>query len=498
MQHKIFTGSVARQIDRLAIDSFGYTGLSLMKKAGESAFSHIRSRVQTGQPKGLRMLVLCGGGNNGGDGYVVARCALLAGWRVTLIAYAAPSSRDAQAVAAEFSAAGGVAETPADADTFDACEVVVDALLGVGISGAPRGLYATAIEAANRLPAFKVAIDVPSGIDADSGFAHHPNFRADLTVTYIALKLGVLTGPATNSVGELVLEDLELDRQVTDQVAECANLLGKPTLPRRQSDSHKGKYGHVIITGGDNGMFGAVLLAGKAALRCGCGKVHILSTDAHLDKPSLYSPELMSAVFENRPSELMQNAQAIVVGPGLGTNSWGREVFEHVVKTSTAPLVIDADALTLLAESGYTAVGNKWVLTPHPGEAARLLKCSVADIQSNRLDAVRQIANQYHCLCVLKGAGTLIADSHSEVSLCNLGNAGMATAGMGDVLSGMIAAFIGQGMALRPATETAVWLHSYSADAWVKKHAAASLIASDILDHLPTAMAMLAYDQACG
>lgn len=256
-----------------------------------------------------------------------------------------------------------------------------------------------------------------------------------------------------------------------------------PVIRKRCDDSHKGDYGRVVIAGGDNGMLGAVLLAGRAALRCGSGRVHILSTDQHLDQPALQTPELMSAVFEAHNTKLMLAANAIAIGPGLGLTHWGEALFEEVTLVGK-PLVIDADALTFLAKSPIRSDNADWIVTPHPGEAARLLDCDSRDIQADRLTAARQIARDRNVLCVLKGARTLVADPAGTVAVCDLGNPGMATAGMGDVLTGMIASFIGQGLSLRSAAETAVWLHAYSADMIVRNLSHNALLASDVVEQL--------------
>jgi hydroxyethylthiazole kinase-like uncharacterized protein yjeF len=237
-------------------------------------------------------------------------------------------------------------------------------------------------------------------------------------------------------------------------------------------------------------MFGATLLAGRAALRCGSGKVYILSTVAHLDMPALGCPELMSQVFIENDISLVQQANVVVLGPGLGLADWGQQVFNSLINL-VKPMVIDADALTLLAEQVVRTSNPPWVLTPHPGEAARLLGCSNADIQKDRLSAALEIAEQYDCVCVLKGAGTLIAGAGDLPVLCDRGNAGVASAGMGDVLSGMTAAFIGQGIEPRQAAKLAVYLHVYVADEVVNSSAQPSLMASHVINQLPSSLQML-------
>ncbi|MFT5135287.1 MAG: hydroxyethylthiazole kinase-like uncharacterized protein yjeF [Arenicella sp.] len=489
----LFTGIGAKQIDQIAINEFGHKGLDLMTRAGQFAFHRISQRLAK-QAGPIEMLLMCGPGNNGGDGYVIGRCALEARWTVKLLAFGAPKSADARQAAELFKAAGGdIASADSLPNSYQP-DVVVDALLGVGISGVPRAAMASAIETANKLDALKVAIDVPSGVDADTGFANQQSFRADLTISFIVEKIGLRTGPAMNYAGDIAVDDLGIDPQAIRQVASCANLLQPSKELRnkllRQPDSHKGSYGHVVIAGGDNGMLGAALLAGRAALRCGSGKVHILSTEAHLDMPALCCPEIMSQVFIENDISLVQQASAVVLGPGLGLVDWGQQVFNSLINLAK-PMVIDADALSLLSKNGARTTKSPWVLTPHPGEAARLLGCSNAEIQKDRLSAALEVAKQYDCVCVLKGAGTLIAGGGDLPVLCDRGNAGMASAGMGDVLSGMIAGFIGLGIEPRQAAELAVYLHACAADEVVQSSAQASLIASDVINQLPLSLRLL-------
>lgn len=484
MIHHIYTGSAVKEIDSIAIQQYDYKGFELMTLAGEKAFHRIAQRFS----KPASMLVLCGSGNNGGDGYITAASALEAGWKVNLIACGEPKSADACSAAERFLSAGGVSASVDElADEAD-YQVVVDALLGVGIEGAPRDEFAKLIDKANALSAYKFAVDVPSGINADTGAAYTPCFQADETMTYIAPKLGLMTGPAVDFVGELSIEDLGVSQKVRSQISACASLLEAPKAHARPRDSHKGSFGHVVIAGGDNGMLGAALLAGRAALRSGSGKVHILSTDQHLDQAALSTPELMSAVFEEQNLKLAKSADALAIGPGLGLNDWGKRVFNGLIELDK-PMVIDADSLSLLAGTAQGSRNANWVLTPHPGEAARLLQCSTTEIQDNRRAAALEIARQRNAVCVLKGAGTLVAAPSGEVALCDRGNPGMATAGMGDVLTGIVAAYLGLGWSPFEAAKAAVWLHSATADYCAQQTSETTLLASDVVEHLYCSLA---------
>lgn len=490
----IYSGCLARKIDHIAIEEYSHAGFDLMMEAGERAFAVLQSlQSASDMSSSLSLLILCGAGNNGGDGYVIARCALQAQWSVSLIAAGEPKTEDAIQAKNQYLEAGGcvlsATSEQAEAALQSPYDIIVDALIGVGLSSALRNPLDDLVHAVNQKTGFKVAVDVPSGVNADTGAVYTPAFQADITLTFIVHKLGLMTGAALGCVGEVILLELDIEQDAIDRVECVAKFIQAPTLRRRLEDSHKGSYGHCVVAGGQEGMLGAVLLSGKAALRCGSGKVTVLTTSSHMDKPALYSPELMSAKFvlsdedDAFDKSVLRDADAIAVGPGLGLCQWSDQLF-CVALAADKPMVIDADALNLLARTGRRTSAET-VLTPHPGEAARLLNCRTTDIQANRLQAALKISERYGGICVLKGAGTIIANAEGVPQLCNLGNAGMATAGMGDVLSGMIASFLGQGYDAFAAACMGVWLHAKAADDWCEKHAAPSLIASDVIDQLP-------------
>ncbi|GGZ98484.1 bifunctional NAD(P)H-hydrate repair enzyme [Arenicella chitinivorans] len=483
MDSHIFTGTAVQAIDRYLINDLGKQSAELMQLAGESAFALLQQRFDE---TARSMLVLCGPGNNGGDGFVVALEALRADWPVQCVAASAPKSEAAKQAFNRYREAGGQLSPVDQVMGGETCyEVVVDALLGLGQNGAPRGLIAELVQWSNEQNAFRLALDVPTGLDADTGSVREPIFSADLTITFLAHKLGLLTGAGVNHVGDLVLETLDVTPAERGHVAPVANLLQPPKLPSRRPDSHKGTYGHVVVVGGDNGMFGATLLAGGAALRSGAGKVTLASTTGHLDKAAYWMPELMSTVIEVDASPAIASSEILAVGPGLGTDEWGRHAFEWSLQQIN-DLVIDADALNLLAEHDEQFPSDRRVvLTPHPGEAARLLHSTTAQVQLNRLSTVSQIARKYRAICVLKGAGTLIADPTGRVALCNLGNPGMASAGMGDVLTGVIAALLAQGHRPFDAACAGVWLHAKAADIAKSDIGEAGLIATDVIQQLP-------------
>lgn len=485
MSIKLYTASAASEIDRLAINQYGYKGLELMQRAGQSAFELIEAQFEAEQKP--RILILCGAGNNGGDGYVIATLALQKQWNVTLIASVQAKTDDAKTVADLFLQAGGEItqfeqwQKDKAKNQFD---VVVDALLGIGLKNNPKASIAELVDYANDLTALKVAIDAPTGVDCDTGQCFSPYFEADITISFIVNKFGLMTADGLQASGELFVDDLGVQQQIIDQCEHCAEVIQAPSLPSRAVNSHKGSFGHLVVAGANTGMLGAGLLASKAALRAGCGKVHLMSTHEHLCLTALYCPELMSIADSDLFQSTAAQADTLVLGPGLGLNDWSKSLFEMSLQLNK-PTLIDADALTFLAESNLS-VPKQSVLTPHPGEAARLLNVSTAEIQNNRRQAVIEIANKFDSVCVLKGAGTLIASPYQQDScyLCDLGNPGMASAGMGDVLSGIIGALLAQGLTVLEAAKTGVWLHSYAADWQVRQTNQASLIASDVIEAL--------------
>ena len=481
LPEEIYQAHQVREIDRAVIEQHGVPGITLMRRAGEAAFKQIMARYS-----GINhLVVVCGAGNNGGDGYVAALCAHKIGIPVTVLAAAEPSTDDAATACRDYCAGGGVVgeghALPADAG------VVVDALFGTGLSRAPQGIGAELIRHINAANCPVVSVDMPSGLHSDTGFAFEPCVKADTTITFIGLKLGLLTGQGRSHAGEIVFEDLRIPAEARRTVAPVARIIRQPLLAKRRREMHKGDAGRVLVVGGDRGMLGAVLLAGEAALRCGSGLVTVAGSEAHLDLPALRFPELMSAdALQLSPEQISQRADAVVLGPGLGQSDWSAQVFERFIDVDV-PMVVDADGLNWLARSGRHASARQHsarVLTPHPGEAAGLLQCTAAEIQADRLQAAREIAAKYGGICVLKGAGTLVACADGPMFLCDKGNPGMATAGMGDVLSGIVGSLAGQGLPVAAAAAAGVWLHGTAADGAVQTTGERSLLARDVIHHL--------------
>jgi NAD(P)H-hydrate epimerase len=482
----LYSGAQTRQFDSIAINEHGIPGIVLMKRAGQAAFDALCGTW----PDVAGVTVLCGKGNNAGDGYIIAGLAANQGMNVQLVQLGLAAQLQGDAgLARDWAFEQGVAAIEVDADTPNFSvegEVVVDALLGTGLSGDVRPGYAQAVAQVNAGDAPVLAVDIPSGVCADTGRVLGCAVRADLTVTFIGVKQGLCTGAAIEYVGRVQYARLDVPDAVFAgqhgiEVLDWQAL--RHGLGERAGNAYKNSFGHVLIVGGDTGMGGAVALAGEAALRCGAGLVSVITRPVHVAPVLARRPELMVVGTDasTRVEECLGRADVIAVGPGLGRAAWGRRLLERVFETGK-PCVIDADALNMLVQGGLDAPATS-VLTPHPGEAARLLGSDSQVVQTDRLAAVRDLAARYQATVVLKGAGTLIAEPDGAAGICLLGNPGMATAGMGDVLTGVIAGLSGR-MAITEAARTGTCLHSAAADRVAASRGQRGLIAADVVEAL--------------
>lgn len=493
----IYSAAQVRALDAWEIEKRHVPSYTLMTRAAEGALRILRARW----PKAHRLAVVCGAGNNGGDGYVLARLAKAAGLEALVLATTPPDKLggDAQRAQVDWLAAGGAAH-PFAADALAGCDVIVDGLLGIGLTGAPRPETLGVIRSINSAQRPVLALDVPSGLDADTGAVHDAAVRADITVCFVALKAGLFLGDGPTHAGELVLEDLgvvppslpqfePLMRRILEQEIAAR-------LPRRARESHKGTHGRVLILGGGPGMPGALRLAGEAALRSGAGLVIVAGASENLVPVMATRPELIYLPWESgaRLDEALRAASVVAIGPGLGRGEAARRLWALLPQLDATPVVMDADALNLLAETPRKLPAH-WILTPHPAEAARLLGTETTAVQADRLAAVRELHTRYGAVVVLKGAGTLIAGDAegggTGISLCERGNPGMATAGMGDVLTGVIAGLLAQlvgGAPVTPSIATlaarlGVLVHALAGDS-AAQEGERGLIASDVIDEL--------------
>lgn len=477
-----------RALEQRLIARQGCDVLVLMTLAGSRAF--VRLRVLW--PEARVLSVFCGSGNNAGDGYVLATLARAAGLAVRVHQVGpAPSREPARTAYQRFLDTGGSADPWTVATPCSAADVVVDALFGIGLDRAPHGVFQQAIEAINAGTQPVLSLDLPSGLNADSGATPGVCVQATVSLCLIAWKRGLFTGRGPDCCGRRLCDALGLADapDPIDTVASpvaAVRLLDSDAaarrLPARARDAHKGHFGHVLVVGGEAGMGGAVLLAAESALQSGAGRVSVATHAAHAGALILRRPELMvRAVAEAADLDpLIDRAQVIAIGPGLGQNVWGRALLGRVLTAGKAT-VFDADALNLLAGLNVALPAGS-VLTPHPLEAARLLGSDVASIEADRFAAVRALATRFAASVVLKGAGSLIARADGHVFVCAAGNPGMATAGMGDLLTGLIAGLLAQGLDPSDAAAAGVWVHAMAADRVAARQGERGLIASDLFD----------------
>ena len=486
-----------RAIDAYAI-AHGTDGYTLMKRAGEAALRVLRTRW----PRAMAVSVVAGGGNNGGDGYTLARFAQAAGLAASVIAVAAPDQLkgDARRACDDYRAAGG-SIVPYAEERLAQAEVIVDALLGTGLTDAVRPALAAVIEAINRAGRPILALDLPSGLNADTGAVMGAAVRAACSISFVALKSGLFLGAGPEHVGQLQFDDLgvvlppEAAREFRPRLERLDESDIKRALPPRRHDANKGDFGRVLIVGGGAGMPGAVRMAGEASLRVGAGLVTVATWPENLLAISAGRPELIVHGVET-PQQLLpllQSADVVAVGPGFGRSSWSRALLERVLSCER-PLVLDADALNLLAESqGIAPAGG--VITPHPGEAGRLLGSSAAAVQADRMSALEALTRKHPgAVVVLKGAGTLIGQHRSvgggaEVderipALCEFGNPAMASGGTGDVLTGAIAGILAQCRDPWLAARAAVTAHALAGDELARDRER-GLLALELAEALP-------------
>jgi NAD(P)H-hydrate epimerase len=478
----VYSVEQVRAMDAYAIGHLGIPGYTLMCRAGEAALD----LLEEAWPDARDVLVLCGAGNNAGDGYVLARLAREAGLAVTVAALVDPAGLRGDALRAfrDFEAAGGrhTAFTPA---LPARAAIVVDALLGTGLDREVGGPLAACIAAVNDSGKPVLALDVPSGLDADDGRVMGVAVRAARCITFVGLKAGLFLGGGPDHAGELAFASLGAGMP-PDLGAPVMTRIGgaqlAAALPPRRRASHKGEQGHVLVVGGGPGMPGAARLAAESALRVGAGLVTVAAWPANVPAIVASRPEIICHAVESESGvrPLMAAADVVAIGPGLGQSDWARGLLEAAIAAGK-PLVVDADALNLLAGSPWRR--PDWVLTPHPGEAARLLGSRPADVQADRLGAVRALVDRYGGVAVLKGAGSLVHAADGPTWLCDAGNPGMAVAGMGDVLTGTIAGLAAQGGDLGRATVAGVWVHARAGDL-AAGAGQRGMLASDLMEHL--------------
>ncbi len=507
---KLVTGTQMQALDRQAIESVGIPSAVLMENAGRAVARAIGRHVP--QLADKRVVVASGKGNNGGDGLVVARALLERGVRVEAFVLAGrencseEAARQWRILAGAGCSVVGLPDEQALCALEDAlarADVLVDALLGIGVRGAARGHTATAIRMINGAGAYRVAVDVPSGLDANTGGVAGDCVRADLTVTLGLPKTGLLFHPGAEYVGALEVVPIGYPDTLVEAFDSGLTWLDRAfvaaRLPARPAYSHKGTFGRALLVGGSAGMSGALALAGRAALRSGVGLVHLAYPET-LDP--VVSSVVLEAVKHPLPSSdggldersleplatVAQDMDAVAIGPGLGRALAAQEIVRELVSALACPLVVDADGLNALAghlERLKRAAPT--VLTPHPGEFARLTGLPVEDIERDRLEVARDFATEHELVLVLKGVPTVIATPNRHVCVNATGNAGLAKGGSGDVLTGLIAGLIAQGMGSAEAAACGAWLHGRAADSLQTSAPARTMTPGELVDALPNA-----------
>jgi hydroxyethylthiazole kinase-like uncharacterized protein yjeF len=500
LAYKLYNAVQVRSQESAAAQAQNTSLFELMQRAGNAAFKHLLNRY----PLAKKVIVLVGWGNNAGDGYILANLAQEHGLSVELACADPARVLTGNALQAQqlWLHKGHQLGSWEEVD-LSAADVLVDALLGTGLTGAMRPLMQNIVEQVNQSEVPVLSLDLPSGLHADTGSPMPIAVKADSTVSFVALKTGLVTGMAKTYCGDLVLADLDIGQAFAELATSPAELVSWASLPQlaaRHSHANKGNFGRLLCIGGNRGMGGAIRLSAEAALRSGVGLVKVFCHEESQWQVSTGRPEIMLNIDSGTCAlkSALDWCTCIVLGPGLGTDGWAKSQFEQVmayVQNSQKPLVIDADALNLLALKHALSAAihlPRCFLTPHPGEAARLLGTTVAEIEQNRYVSCQRIADQYGVVAVLKGAGTLIGGSQtkgqtsSSMHVCADGNPGMATAGMGDVLSGVIAAMAAQGLDKQLAATYGVCLHAAAGDRVASLYGQRGMIAGDLFEPLRT------------
>jgi hydroxyethylthiazole kinase-like uncharacterized protein yjeF len=505
----VFTAAEMRELDERAISRLGIPGADLMENAGRGAATLIAGHL--GPLRGKPVAIVCGKGNNGGDGLVVARHLRTRGARASVWLLGRKGEVKGDAGQALRRWRGRVEEVVDESGLarlrreMARAALVVDGLLGTGLSGPARGLVAATIEAVNQAERPVVALDLPSGLDADRGEIIGPAIRADITATFAGYKRALLLHPAAGLAGRVSMIPIgipqaELDRGVDTFLLEAGDV--RRHFPARVATSHKGSYGHLLVIGGSLGKTGAAALAGRAALRSGAGLVTIATPSSQqpivaalgMEPMTEALPETAAATLAlkagERIHELASRTDAVALGPGISLDPETQELVRALVVELPRPMVLDADALSALA--GHLDLLRRGpaprLLTPHPGEMGRMLGTSVAEVQRDRLGTVRSFCRQHQAWLVLKGAGSAIGDPDGRLFINPTGNPGMATGGAGDVLTGMAGAFLARGLSPLDALQSATFVHGLAGDLACAERGAEGLIAGDILEAIPAAM----------
>lgn len=514
---KLLTSEEMRLLDSISIEKIGIPGIVLMENAGRSVADLINKRF----PPPVRVCIFCGPGNNGGDGLVVARHLFNRGYKVQVFlgcpkeklkGDAGVNLKIASNMGIKISEITSSSQLPSsELDTNENSTILVDAILGTGARGAPRGILREMVNLINKWKGVKIAIDLPTGVNADTGEVTGEAVKANYTVTFGYPKRGMYLYPGMNYSGEIIVADIGIPFNILERekIHISANLLSEKEFPPgifyRLPSSHKGDFGHLFVLAGSPGMTGAATLACRAALKIGAGLVTLgvprslnpilevkLTEAMTLPLPETEEGTLSFKAIE-KIYKFAERYQALVIGPGLSRNPETKKLVKEILKNLDVPLVLDADGINSIAGElefirNYSGLA---VLTPHPGELARLIGTSTSEIQKDRIRAAVNLAKQTGKITVLKGAKTVIAEPEENCWINTTGNAGMASGGTGDVLAGMIGGLLAQKKDALTATKLGVYLHGLAGDIAAQKYGQTSLTAQDIIEHLPSAIRSL-------
>ncbi|OCL27770.1 bifunctional ADP-dependent (S)-NAD(P)H-hydrate dehydratase/NAD(P)H-hydrate epimerase [Orenia metallireducens] len=516
---KLVTGAEMKEVDRYSIEEIGISGLVLMENAGKEVAQAIIEFL--GDLKDKQVIILAGKGNNGGDGFVISRLLIEhgIGVKTILLGKKEDTSEDAKVnleildkLGIEVQEIISKEETLALKGTLDKADLIVDALLGTGIKGELRGLYPKLITLVNNSPTSVIAVDIPSGVEADTGRVADIAIEAQETITFALPKIGTILYPGADFVGDLKVVDIGIPQMVIDKqdfkidliTSELVNKL----LPIRAADSHKGSYGKLLLVAGSTGMTGAATLATQASLRIGAGLV------------TLGTPRSLNPILENKLTEamtyplgeskegvlsresvieikrLLNDRDVLAIGPGLTANDEISYILNHLLEKTDKPMVVDADGLNVISDLNILkGRGAPTILTPHPGELSRLINKSIEIIRDNPIEVAKNFARDYNVTLVLKGARTIIATPQGQIYINHTGNSGLATGGSGDVLTGLISGLLVQGIDEVSATIIGVYLHGLAADLAAEDLTEYSLLPSDIIDYLPQSLKAVRSDK---
>jgi len=514
---KLLTSKEMQFLDRITIEKVGISGIVLMENAGKAVADFITERW----PPSAKVYIFCGPGNNGGDGLVVARHLFNRRYQVKVFmgvdkekikGDAATNYQIACNMGVNIKHVSSLSELPFPQEsTGERKPIIVDALLGTGAKGSPRGIIKEMVNVINRCRAIKIAVDIPTGVDADTGEVAGEAVKVNYTITFAYPKRGVYLYPGIDFSGEVKVVDIGIPKDIIEKekIDIRVELLSSenfsPEIFYRRPSSHKGEFGHLLVLAGSAGMTGAAALACMAALRIGTGLVTLGIPESLnpvmeiklTEAMTLPLPETKEKTFSLKAMEQIESfqkrCQALVVGPGLSRNSESQELVREILRRFEIPLVLDADGINAI--QGKTEIIASYqgplVITPHPGEMARLVGISVAEVQRDRIKAALNLSKNTGKVVVLKGAGTVIAEPEGKCWVNTTGNPGMASGGVGDVLTGTIGGFLAQRMDVLMAAKLGVYLHGLAGDLAMKTKGQSCLLATDIIENLPFAIRSL-------